>query len=414
MAWTAHTIGEVGKVVGGATPSTGIASYWNGNIPWTTSKKLGGSIVLSEGERHITEEGLNNSSTNLVPQGNLLIATRVGVGKVAVNATPMAISQDLTGIVVDQAQFDPLFVAFCLSQPSIQAEFQRRARGVTIKGIPRDDLETIEFMAPAREEQRRIGLCLLEMDQALKLEQRVLASIRELKRATMAHLFTHGFRGEKQKETEIGLMPESWSVGVLGDLCEKPEYGFTASATAEPIGPHLLRITDIQEHGVNWASVPYCSCPRSELDRKRLTDGDVVVARIGATTGKSFRVVNPPKAVFASYLIRLRARPGLDSGYLHQWMQSLGYWEQINAQKDANLKGGVNSTTLASLKFPLPSPAEQVGIARQLGTIDQAMSAGVQKSESLAELFRALLDGLMSGALELATTTAAPEVVGAP
>lgn len=140
MPWNSHTIKDIGTSVGGATPSTGKPSYWNGDIPWTTSKKLGGSAVLTDGERFISKEGLDNSSTNLVPPGNLLIATRVGVGKVAVNAKPMAISQDLTGIVIDASRFDPVFLAFCLSQSSVQLEFQRRARGVTIKGIPRDDL----------------------------------------------------------------------------------------------------------------------------------------------------------------------------------------------------------------------------------------------------------------------------------
>lgn len=297
---------------------------------------------------------------------------------------------------------DPLYLFYSLLHPTIREHLVHRMEGATGRQrVPDSAVLDLSIPYPPPVVQRQHSGALRDVQQAIGIQTRVIATARELKQATMSHLFTCGLRGEKQKETEIGLVPESWEVGVLGDLCDKPEYGFTASAVAEPIGPHMLRITDIQERGVNWTSVPYCSCPKNELDRKRLTDGDVVVARIGATTGKSFWVMNPPEAVFASYLIRLRVQPGLDSCYLYQWMQSSGYWEQINAQKDANLKGGVNSVTLTSLKLPLPSPAEQTAIASRLGTIDQAMSVGVLKSESLDELFRSLLDGLMSGVLRL-------------
>ena len=72
----------------------------------------------------------------------------------------------------------------------------------------------------------------------------------------MRELFTRGLRGEAQKETEIGLMPESWSVQPLSRYIDKPDYGFTASAADQPIGPKFLRITDIQEGSVDWERVP--------------------------------------------------------------------------------------------------------------------------------------------------------------
>ena len=87
-------------------------------------------------------------------------------------------------------------------------------------------------------------------------------------------------------------------------MCDKPQYGYTASAATEPIGPHLLRITDIQNGSVNWETVPYCDCPGPQ--KFLLEKGDILFARTGATTGKSFLIEECPTAVFASYLIRLR------------------------------------------------------------------------------------------------------------
>src|ERR1051326_8919053 len=126
--WTTYMIGNIGEFLGGATPSTAVPQYWNGDIHWTTSKRLGSSIVVESGERLISKDGLENSSTNLIPRGNLLIGTRVGVGKVAVNKVNMAISQDLTGVIVNSSKFNPFFLAFCFLQSGIQHQIIQQAR----------------------------------------------------------------------------------------------------------------------------------------------------------------------------------------------------------------------------------------------------------------------------------------------
>ena len=109
----------------------------------------------------------------------------------------------------------------------------------------------------------------------------------------------------------------SWPTVMLGEIAKSVDYGLTASATDRPVGPKFLRITDIQDDAVDWASVPYCVADSGQVSRNRLADGDIVFARTGATTGKSFLVRNPPNnAVFASYLIRVRASERLDSVFL--------------------------------------------------------------------------------------------------
>src|SRR3974390_1153872 len=100
-------------------------------------------------------------------------------------------------------------------------------------------------------------------------------------------------------------MKDGWQTKRLADV-STISYGYTESANIEPVGPRFLRITDIQGDRVDWESVPYCKIDSTELARYQLASGDIVFARTGGTTGKSFLVNEPPKAVFASYLIRLR------------------------------------------------------------------------------------------------------------
>jgi restriction endonuclease S subunit len=194
---------------------------------------------------------------------------------------------------------------------------------------------------------------LTTVQTAIEQQARLITLTRELKRALMRKLFTEGIprphrsqRPVRSVETEIGLVPESWEVVELEQVSEKPQYGFTESAQDKGTA-QFLRITDIQDFGVNWANVPFCECPENLIEKYLLKNGDLVFARIGATTGKSFVINNPPKAVFASYLIRVRPHSEkLDSVFLGFYCQTKQYWQQIDAHKGSNLKGGVNSGIL--------------------------------------------------------------------
>ncbi len=98
-------------------------------------------------------------------------------------------------------------------------------------------------------------------------------------------------------------LPEGWRLVRIGELCSRIDYGFTASANFTIKEPKFLRITDIQNGYVDWDKVPSCKISEKEEEANLLKDGDIVFARTGGTVGKSFFINNPPRAVFASYLM---------------------------------------------------------------------------------------------------------------
>src|SRR2546427_683401 len=114
----------------------------------------------------------------------------------------------------------------------------------------------------------------------------------------------------------IGELPRGWRRVSVKDMADSIQYGHTASAVQRNDGPRFLRITDIQDGRVDWNAVPSCNIPKEEIPKYRLTTGDLVFARTGATTGKSFLIGDCPEAVFASYLIRVRVLADVDSRYL--------------------------------------------------------------------------------------------------
>ena len=150
----------------------------------------------------------------------------------------------------------------------------------------------------------------------------------------------------------------------LDDIVESLDYGVTASAEWLESGPKFLRITDIQSGAVDWPQVPWCTCTAREASERALRPGDIVFARTGATTGKSFLLRKVPEdAVFASYLIRIRLSQKADPVFISHFFNSDDYWNQINQSSRGAAQPGINASVLRALQIPLPPLEEQRRIA---------------------------------------------------
>lgn len=177
---------------------------------------------------------------------------------------------------------------------------------------------------------------------------------------------------------------------VLKDIAEI-NYGFTESATRMQVGPKFLRITDIQMGKVDWDSVPFCPISAADEDKHLLKDGDLVFARTGATTGKSFLLKNPPRAVCASYLIRVR--PDVNKvlpEYLYLYFQSGKYWEDVKSGLSGTAQGGFNSSKLGALSIRIPNLETQAEIVEKTNKLLQVcenLGAALAQQQILAEKF---------------------------
>jgi len=177
----------------------------------------------------------------------------------------------------------------------------------------------------------------------------------------------------------------------LGEITESIDYGVTASAAPEPVGPKFLRITDIQDGMVDWDRVPWCECDSRSAQASRLQTGDIVFARTGGTTGKSFLIAEcPDDAVFASYLIRVRFTRGIEPKYVNHYFQSPSYWAQISRGARGAAQPGVNATTLKALQIPLPPLDDQKRIAHLLGKVEGLIAQRKQHLQQLDVLLKSV------------------------
>jgi type I restriction enzyme, S subunit len=207
---------------------------------------------------------------------------------------------------------------------------------------------------------------------------------------------------DRQSYAGCGL-PNSWRRVALKDIADSIQYGHTASAVARADGPRFLRITDIQDGRVDWNAVPSCDIPESQIPKYRLSSGDLVFARTGATTGKSFLIRDCPDAVFASYLIRVRVSADIDSRYLSAFFQSPDYWRQIEGGKRGIGQPNVNGTVLGEIQLPVPPIPEQreivAEIEKQFTRLDAGVAALRRVQVNLKRYRAALLKAACEGRL---------------
>lgn len=185
-----------------------------------------------------------------------------------------------------------------------------------------------------------------------------------------------------------------WRKTNLGEICSDISYGYTASASQDPIGPKFLRITDIVPSRINWETVPFCVANTKIIEKYKLKNGDIVIARTGATTGYNKVIKNIlHNSVYASYLIRCEIDSSKASPYyIGHILQSADWYDYVAAISGGSAQPGANAKQFASFEILLPPLGEQQKIAEVLSSLDDKIDLLHRQNktlESLAEtLFR--------------------------
>ena len=179
----------------------------------------------------------------------------------------------------------------------------------------------------------------------------------------------------------------------LSELCISVDYGYTASASDDPsAGPKFLRITDIVPESITWTTVPHCEIEDRKRDKYLLDEGDIVVARTGATVGYAKQIwARPEGATFASYLVRFRPDPAkVDPYYLGQMIQSTAFKRWVKSVAGGAAQPNANAKLLGSFDIELPNLDIQRSVANILRFLDDLIDNKRRRIEILEEMARLL------------------------
>lgn len=185
--WDSFKLVELGKFIGGGTPSSSNLSFWTGSIPWISSSDIKedniNNISIS---RYITEDAIEKSATKYCPAPVILIVSRVGVGKVALSHTSLCTSQDFCNII--DIKCHPVFLSYNLLRTMKRKS--REVQGTSIKGITSDELQKIRVFIPKnKDEQNKISNLLTLLDERIVTQNKIIEDLKKLKSAISERLF---------------------------------------------------------------------------------------------------------------------------------------------------------------------------------------------------------------------------------
>lgn len=387
--WVWVRLGAFAETISkGTTPKGGSAAYVDEGVNFLRVENLTSEGYISHSKiTHITEEMHENYLKRSILKANdLLISIAGSLGKSAIVREcdlPINTNQAIAFVRLFADKIDVNYIRNTIESPLINSVLTKQTK---VTSIPNLTLEIIKDcpipLPPFLEQQRiveRIEELFTKLDEAKERLQEVADSFAVRKAAILHKAFT----GEltQQWRRENGVSDESWEESNFGKFTVS-QYGYTEKAHWEKIGPKFLRITDIQDNKVDWDEVPWCPIDEDGMKQYAVEIGDIMIARTGATTGKSYLICDDVEAVFASFLIRLKVvNKNLDYNYLYGYMQSEDYWRQITDFSSGIAQPGVNASKLKQIKFKCPTLPEQHEIVRLIDELLARECAAQQAAE---------------------------------
>ena len=194
-------------------------------------------------------------------------------------------------------------------------------------------------------------------------------------------------------------LPTGWVMKKLGEVCTKPQYGWTCSS-ARLGKTKYLRTTDISHGDIDWESVPFCSEEPDERTKYLVHTNDILVSRAGSV-GVSRRVCRVPyPTVFASYLIRFTALAGAEPKYVEYFLRTPKYWDAIAEHSAGIAVPNVNATKLAQIELPLPPLPEQRRIVAKLEELLGKVEACQKRLGKIPTLLKRFRQAVLKAACE--------------
>lgn len=410
-AWTWRPLGELFEIGTGKTMSAAARKGTDKTPFLRTSNVLWDEVDISSvDEMSIPEHEL---PAKLLKPGDLLVCEEGEIGRAAIwngQVEPMSFQNHLHRLRPNDRDVEPRFYVYFLQTAFTQLGlFEGEGNKTTIPNLSRSRLAKLEVPQPRLAEQQAISYILGEVRNAVKVQDRYLTTARALKRATMHTMFTRGLRGEAQKETEIGPIPESWKLVAFASVRNRLQYGTSVRCTYDVSEHPVLRIPNIKRQHISADDLKYCALTDSDAAKYQLEIGDLIFIRTNGVLDRlgccAVYDGAPSKALFASYLIRARVEkecvlPHFAASFFNSDLGTSIVAGRATPASDG--KFNLNTAAIDGLLLPLPPTlGEQRKILEVLDAINYKIDLLRRKRAMLGELFKVLLHQLMTGEIRL-------------
>ena len=407
--WKTYKIKEFAEVVGGGTPNTTISVYWNGNISWITPRDLTGyrKTYISSGERKITEVGLKNSSSKLLPRGSVLITSRAPIGYVAIAEQEVCTNQGFKSLIINEKIANNLFIYYWVVN---NTDFlNQMGTGTTFAEISGSVVKEIEIVLPPHEEQKAIASVLSSLDDKIDLLNRQNETLEKMAET----LFRKWFVEPYKKYQSEGIITDEFQLETFLKWISETvggEWGKEVMDNDFSKAAICLRGTDIADLNSGLAErAPLRFVKPKKFENIEPQNGDILIEISGGTetqsTGRTTYINDEVRSlfdyelVFSNFCRLIKIKDFRYSYFVYSYLQYL--YKQDEFFNLENGSSGIKNldykTLLFDLKFPMPSEDLVINFHDTVEPLFKKINKNKLQIKSLSKLRDTLLPKLMSG-----------------
>jgi type I restriction enzyme S subunit len=399
LGWNKKKIGEIGSIVTGNTPKTSEQENYGDDFLWVSPIDMGEIKYITETKKMLTRTGFDK--TRKVPMGAVLV-TCIGstIGKIGIASRELSTNQQINSVIVDDDNHNE-YVYY-----AIDFNFKEYKNFISNQAVPiinKTQFSEFTIPSPPLSEQRKIAAILTSVDNAIEKTEAIIKQTEVVKQGLMQRLLTKGIGHTKFKQTEIGEIPNNWSICTLKDFCEHitkgatpTTYGFNWTET----GIRFLRSECVKESGLTFEGANYISDEAHEaMKRSVIRGGDLLVSITGNIGRGCIYPESYPEANINQHIARVRVVKSelLNPNFLMYYINSEPVRRHFYLIKTGQAYPQISLKQVQDLKIPLPSIEEQKKIASILGAFDLKIQTELKTVELLIQLKNSLMQDLLTG-----------------
>ena len=399
--WITKRFADVADYKAGRTPARATSKYWTGTdegMPWVAISDMAEFGVITQSRERISNVASDEIfGRKKVPAGTLLMSFKLTIGRIATLGIDACHNEAIISIFPHKG-ISQQYLGYFLSQVDYAALQDRQVKGNTLN---REKIDRIQILLPPITEQLSIAAALDLVRGSISLQDKALAVAQELKRATMRTLFTHGLRGEAQKETEIGPVPESWEVSTLGEIAQLERGRFLHRPRNEPrfyggTTPFVQTGDVVRSDGRIREFVQTLN--EDGVAISRIFPAGTILITIAANIG--FTGILQFDSACPDSLVAITPNQSLNVEFLEYFLQT--QQEKMDKLAPKGTQKNINIQFLTPWPIVVPPGDKQREIVAIMEAIDLKIDLHRRKHAVLDNLFKALLHKLMTGEIRVA------------
>lgn len=426
-----RSLAEVAEIISGGTPKTSVPEYWNGTIPWLSVTDFNtGYRWVCRAEKSITELGLHNSATRILSKGDIILSARGTVGAIAQVASDMAFNQSCYGIRGQKGLADTDYLYYAISN-SIEA-LLRLSYGAVFNTITRQTFNVLKVPIPPLKTQKSIAVILGSLDDKIELNRQINEKLEGIAQALFKSWFVY-FDPVRAKaegrdtglpehisslfptsfvDSELGQIPEGWSVKRIGDL-DLYVSDYVANGSFASLKENVRLYDDRKEYALFIRNTDLkldFSSTRKYVDRhsyeflkkSMLFGGEVIISNVGDVGSVFLCPFYKEPMTLGNNVIMLKSTANKEeNAYYYRYFLSDAGQAAIASITGGSVQMKFNKTDFRNLPTIYP-PKEVMKVAASiLSGVEKKIWAVKSCSETVRTLRDSLLPKLISGELPI-------------